>query len=80
MTTTGTERERRSLASLEAELFDATAHLESCRAETSRARNRECDAMNRVNRLQKAIGDHLDQLKKSAPRDTDWKSTRGLPA
>jgi hypothetical protein len=70
----------------EAELFEelrqANEALRIAEAETGAARSREVAALNRVNKVQRAITDLAADLKKNSPRETDWRctETRGLPA
>ncbi len=47
---------------------------------TSHARHNETDARNRVNKEQKAFDELVALVKKTAPRDTEWKRPIGLPA
>ncbi len=70
----------------EAELFEelrqANEAFKIAQVETSAARSRETDALNRVNNAQRAISALIAELRKNSPRDTDWRrsETRGLPA
>ena len=70
----------------ESELFDelkqATEAYKIAESETSAARSRETSALNRLNKAQKAVSDMMFDLKKVAPRDSDWRRSdvRGLPA
>ena len=69
----------------EAEMFNelrqATEAFKLAEGETSHARSRECAALNRLNRAQQAITNLTLELKKVAPRDSDWRRSeiRGLP-
>ena len=61
----------------EAEMFDelkqATEAYKIAESETSAARNRETSALNRLNKAQKAVSDMMFDLKKVAPRDSEWR-------
>lgn len=66
--------------SLNIQLYDAVAALATAQDrlarlqdQTARARREETDALNRVNEAQKHFDALADLVKKSAPRDTDWK-------
>jgi len=54
------------------------AHADAVTAE-SIARNRETDARNRLNNAQKAFDAAVDEIRKAAPRLSDWGS-RGRPS
>lgn len=67
-------QETRTLGELERELAQAAEkHAQLCK-ETSMARNRETDALNRLNQIQKAIDARVAELRKGAPRESDWKA------
>lgn len=59
------------------ELFEelAKAHDAYTQAEKeeSVARGVRTEALNRLNRAQKAVDESMEQLRKDAPRETDWK-------
>lgn len=59
-------------ADLLAELQLAQAHHEEMTRAEAVARSNECTARNRVNAAQKAIDAAMAELKKAAPRDSDW--------
>jgi hypothetical protein len=60
------------LANAVADVAKAQDQLIDAQREVSRARSRECDAINRVNVAQKHFDVLVAEVKKSAPRDTDW--------
>jgi len=49
--------------------------FEEAKRRTSIARNEECTALNRLNVLQKEFDDVVLGLRKTAPRESDWKSS-----
>lgn len=61
------------LAALIAELHAASKAHELAQQQTSMAQNSECTALNRVNDLQKQIDAELAKVRKTAPRESDWK-------
>lgn len=63
-------------ADLIAELQLAQAHHEDLVRAEAMARSNECVARNRVNAAQKAIDAAMADLKKAAPRDSDWAQER----
>lgn len=63
------------LAELQRQLKEATTAYEEASCEENRARNVATDARNRLNRAQKALDGAVAQLRKNAPRDTDWSKT-----
>lgn len=54
------------------EFANATDQLDAKRRLLSEARTAETAAMNRVNEAQKKIDELYAELKKLAPRDSDW--------
>lgn len=70
---------KRSLSELERDLHSAGEALKSAELRVSMARNEETTARNRVNELQREIVARIDELKKAAPRDTEWRRDRGVP-
>ncbi len=60
----------------EVELFEelkkATDALRLAESETAHARSRETDALNRLNKVQQEITALMLEMKKSAPRSSDW--------
>ncbi len=63
-----------------AELSMASQALKECHTryklaseETSRVRSEECSALNAVNAAQKQFDAIVAEMKKQAPRDSDWK-------
>lgn len=68
-----------SLEALETNLREANAALENAERETSMARACESVARNRVNDCQKKLDAAIADLKKAAPRDTNWARSKGFP-
>lgn len=64
------------LADLETELLSANEALAEAVRCTSRARNEETTARNRVNDLQKKIDAHITALRSKAQDGTEWQSVR----
>ena len=54
------------------EIIEAQQRYESAKQETSFARSTECAALNSLNSAQKKLDTKLAELRKSAPRDSDW--------
>ena len=52
---------------------EATDNYNAATTCVSIARNRECDALNTLNRAQAALDEVIASMRKQAPRDTDWK-------
>lgn len=61
------------LANAVAAVACAQDELEDAARKTSEARSRETDARNKVNQAQKHFDALVAEVKKSAPRDTDWR-------
>ena len=66
--------------SIQRALVDILAELEQAKTDLAFADNKLSDvraehtaALNKVNRLQKEFDAVVDEMKKSAPRDSDWK-------
>lgn len=55
-----------------AAVAQAQDHLETMKLRTAEAHKNECDAINRVNEAQRHFDALVAEVKKSAPRDTDW--------
>lgn len=73
-------------ASLNTQLADAVAalavandNLQQMNFLVDRARREETIARNKVNEAQKHFDNLVAEVKKSAPRDTDWKLPVGVP-
>ena len=66
----------KTTAELEADLHAAEEDYENFRQQASFARNRECDAMNKLNAAQKALAARFETLRKKALRDSDWARER----
>ena len=56
----------------------AADYLTRMREQTAAAQRSETDALNRVNEAQKHFDELVTLVKKSAPRDTDWKRPVGV--
>lgn len=52
------------------------AEYEAARSEAAHARNRETDALNRLNAAQKAVDKAIDARRSKSPLGSDWKSGR----
>jgi len=63
----------KTLAELEQELLAATELLKEAETATYAAQCSETNATNCVNELQKQIDARVDELRKGAPKCTDWK-------
>jgi hypothetical protein len=61
------------LSELANELTEATVELIDAEKIESQARSVTCSAKNRVNKAQKVFDEFVDGMRKSAPRNTDWK-------
>lgn len=61
------------------ELRMAMDQHESATRQADIARGEQTDALNRLNKAQQAIDKAVDEARKNAPRDTDWKRERGMP-
>lgn len=61
-----------------ASIARAETELRACQEQTSLARSAETRALNYLNRAQNALDAALNDLRKNAPRDSDWhrKTTR----
>lgn len=68
------------LADLEKALVEATAEYVSAERRTAAARSEETAALNRMNHAQKALDARIDEMRKTAPQGSGWKSNQGLPA
>lgn len=67
------------LANAVAAVAVAQDHLGRMCESTARAQRNETDARNKVNEAQKHFDELVALVKKSAPRDTDWKRPAGIP-
>lgn len=61
-----------SLAQLEGLLADALKRLSQADADYAQASRRQTEARNSVNQLQKQIDEKLAEMRKGAPKETDW--------
>lgn len=61
-----------SIEQLVANLNEAQSTLRRAQGAVSQAQNAESDALNACNKAQKSLDEHLAQLRKDAPRGTDW--------
>lgn len=62
----------RTIPGIMEELDAAAARLEARRIEAAHARTMEVEALNAVNRLQKELDAAIAEMRKAAPRDSDW--------
>lgn len=67
------------LANAVAAVASAQDQLRIMRDRLALAQREETDAINKVNEAQKLFDALVAEVKKSAPRDTDWKRMPGLP-
>lgn len=70
------EKDKEAMADLVAAYQEAKEHYEECAKETSFARNRECDALNKLNQCQKKIDEAVEGLRWGAPQGSDWRDNR----
>ena len=68
------------LADAIAAVARAQDHLQHMSERVATARRDETDALNKVNEAQRHFDALVAEVKKSAPRDTDWRRPVGLPA
>ena len=68
------------MANAVAAVAAAQDHLQLMQDRTARARSEETDALNKVNEAQKHFDALVALVKKSAPRDTDWRRPAGYPS
>lgn len=68
------------LANAVAAVASAQDHLASMRELTAHARRNETHALNKVNEAQRHFDALVAEVKKSAPRETDWRRPVSLPA
>ena len=64
--------EKKSMSDLLKELADVKARLESAEAEVSLASSNCIRAKNAYNDVTKRIDTAMEEIRKEAPRDTDW--------
>lgn len=69
-----------TITRLERELREAADEYARAANATSFAQSRECVALNALNRAQAALDEAVAELKKNAPRDSDWSRRRFLGA
>ena len=69
----------RQLANAVAAVASAQENLVRMTGRTAAARSEETEAMNRVNEAQRHFDALVALVKKSAPRDTDWRRLPSLP-
>mgnify|MGYP003427843208 CR=1 FL=1 len=67
------------LANAVADVAKAQDHLRHMSERVATARHDETDALNRVNEAQRHFDALVAEVKKSAPRDTDWRRPVGVP-
>lgn len=63
----------KTLGELEAELIVCANKYQEASTALSMARSRETDALNALNRAQKAIDDRLLSMRKISPASSDWR-------
>ncbi len=63
----------KTVAELFSELEKATEQHKDAELAESQARSVLTDAVNRLNRAQKSVDEHMAKLRKAAPWNTDWK-------
>lgn len=68
------------LANAVAAVAAAQDYLERMSTLAASARRDETDALNKVNEAQRHFDALVAEVKKSAPRDTDWRRPRGEAA
>ena len=68
------------LANAVADVAKAQDQLRHMSERVATASRDENDALNRVNEAQRHFDALVAEVKKSAPRDTDWRRPVGLPA
>lgn len=68
------------LANAVADVAKAQDHLSHMSERVATARRDENDALNRVNEAQRHFDALVAEVKKTAPRDTEWRQPVGLPA
>ncbi|MFA7195732.1 MAG: hypothetical protein WC210_08465 [Candidatus Neomarinimicrobiota bacterium] len=61
-----------SLESILQNLFEAETKYRDASQKVSFARNEETTALNELNTLQKKFDTYVKELKKNAPRSSDW--------
>lgn len=64
--------DKTSIEQVATELREARNNYERASSHASMARNAECDALNRLNRAQKAFDQAVAEMKKGHPSDSDW--------
>jgi hypothetical protein len=69
-----------TLADLEKSLVTTTERYRSAENRAATARREETDALNSMNAAQKALDARLAEMRKTAPRGSDWNSCRGISA
>ena len=67
------------LANAFAAVASAQDHLRNMSDRVAGARSDECAALNKVNEAQRHFDALVAEVKKSAPRDTDWRRPVGRP-
>ena len=68
------------LANAVAAVASAQDHYHRAHEAANQARREETTALNKVNEAQRHFDALVAEVKKSAPRDTDWCRPVGLPA
>lgn len=67
------------LANAVAAVARASDHLALMRDAADKARREEVRAINAVNEAQKHFDELVAEVKRTAPRETDWKRPKALP-
>ena len=67
------------LANAVAAVARAQDHHAHMRSMTAKARNDESDALNKVNEAQHHFDALVAQVKKTAPKESDWQRPVGIP-
>lgn len=68
------------IVSLFNELHIAEVALETLRTEHSTISNKVCDAVNRVNTLQKKLDVYIKERRSKSPHSTDWRTHERIAA
>ena len=70
---------QKTLADLACDVAKATTALADAERETSFARSRETSARNDLNAAQRAFDAAVAEVRKAAPRDSDWARCQSKP-
>lgn len=72
---TALDEKQKTLGQLEAELEEANEALRKAANEAALARSAETAQLNRVNDIQKQIGQRIKSMQTSAPLRSDWQAS-----